>query len=152
MVSSAHGRGLGRMVSPFQGSGLSEARCGLSRLMEEPSHRCPWLCAAGRTCLCLLSVCELAELCKREACVWQGGVEGRGGGGVSWGESRLPGEAPSGSHLCAACSAETPKEASSPIDLGFHRQKGWSQGQHHTLPPLTLPSTSGGPDHGCLSQ
>ena len=62
VVSSAHGSGLGRTFSPFQGSGLSEARCGLSRLMEEPSHRCPWLRGVGRTCLCLLSICDFAEL------------------------------------------------------------------------------------------
>ena len=88
MVSSAHGRGLGRMVSPFQGSGLSEARCGLSRLMEEPSHRCPWLCAAGRTCLCLLSVYELASSVNgRPACGkegWRGGTSHADSGGQEY--------------------------------------------------------------------
>ena len=57
--------------------------------------------------------------------MWQGGVGRRGGGGVSWGESRLPGETPSGSHLCAACFAERPEDMSFPIDLGYHRQEGW---------------------------
>ena len=84
--------------------------------------------------------------------MWQGGVGGRGGGGVSWDEPRLPGETPSGSHLRAACFAERPKDMWLPIDLGYHPQEGWRQGQHHTLHLLMFFSTSCGPDHGYLSQ